>query len=90
MSLLEDINNTDTATWTEVPVTDQELHTRSMTVCLPGVVEFNKLQEVTRAPREGNTKEHLVCQPVSKRISKGLRGPVQTSNIPCGESNTCS
>ena len=52
MALLEHINNTNTATWAEVPVTDQELHARSMTVCLPGVVKFNKLQEITIAPRE--------------------------------------
>lgn len=73
MALLEHINNTDTATWTEVSVTDQELYAWSMTVCLPGVVKFNKLQEMTIAPREGNTKEHLASQTVSVLISKGSR-----------------
>ena len=48
MTLLEDVNNTNTAAWAEVAVTDQELHARSMTVCLPGVVKFNKLQEITK------------------------------------------
>lgn len=45
MSLLEHVHHTDTAARAEVPVTDQELHTRSMTVRLPGVMEFNKLKE---------------------------------------------
>ena len=61
MALLEHINNTDTAAWAEVPVTDQELHARSMAVCLPRVVKFNKLQETTIVTREGNTKERLTC-----------------------------
>jgi len=71
MTLLEDINNTDTATRTEVAVTDQELHARSVTVSLPGVVKFNKLQEITIAPREEHTKGHLACQTVSVLTAKG-------------------
>ena len=71
MALLEHIHDTDTAAWAEVPVTDQELHARSMTVRLPGVVKFNKLQEITIAPREGHTGEHLACQKVGVLTAKG-------------------
>ena len=40
VTLLEHIHHTHIATWAEVSVTDQELYTRSMTISLPGIMEF--------------------------------------------------